>query len=371
MAACRLSSYISSVRLVRCSMLMKPVTLQAPPILRTPCIASLYPLCKHASTAVSAVSPAPVKKFTTTKPATPTFRQRKEPAAKKADVEVPLHNKAITFTVRVVDEDGKQVGVMPGPEAWQLAVKRNTDLVLISRSSDPPVCKLTPLASVMNELKRQESVARRAMRDSKPKEMRFTARISDHDLSVKVGKIVEFLRDGRPVKVIVSFTMSAWMQEEPLRREIMSKVVRKVGESGAGHCDATSIKGEGANLQAMFNPTSTPKPAAEVEKVLAKLAVAQKDLASDSTMRNVTATVKAAMEGTAAKATVEHVLPPPSVLAKFRTPTRRTIPGADDDADVKSPALAEEALDMGITPVAARRKSKKEREREKQKGATV
>lgn len=172
----------------------------------------------------------------------------------------------------------------------------------------------------------------------------------------------------------VSFTLSAWIQEEPSRREVMAKLVRKVAESGSGYCDANSLKGEGPNLNGLFNPCSTPKPAAEVEKALSKLAAPivpagqeqsaaamvsaasmaaseaagasmspppppppspNKAGSNDKRLLAVRATAAAALAGVASKATIEAVLPPPSVLRAFKSKRAgsglRSAVGTDED----------------------------------------
>jgi hypothetical protein len=89
---------------------------------------------------------------------------------------------------------------------------------------------------------------------------------AEHDLDVKTAKVIEFLREGRQVRVSVSYTLSAWMQEEPARRDVMARVARKVAAAGVGFCDASSIRGEGASLHALFNPAATPRSAAELDR---------------------------------------------------------------------------------------------------------
>jgi translation initiation factor IF-3 len=299
------------------------------------------------------------------KPAGRTFRPRTAPGAKKPDITRPLANEEIRYaSIRVVDSDGKNLGVMAPAEALGMARSRGLDLVLTTSAASPPVCKLTVLSQVVNVLKKEAAESKKNLRDNVPKEMRFTARISDHDIDVKVAKILEFLKDGRPVKVTVSFTLSAWLQQEPNRREVLAKVVRKVGEAGVGFCDPSSIKGEGANLQAMFNPTSTPKTAADIERTLAKLVSPMAVGSSDVRVTHIQATAMAAMDGTASKATVAAVLPPANILARFRKPKIHAAePEEGDEAGrtARAEALIDgEPVDLGMAKGAIRHKSKKD-----------
>jgi hypothetical protein len=150
---------------------------------------------------------------------------------------------------------------------------------------------------------------------------------------VKAAKVVGFLKEGRQVHTAVTFTLSSWLQEEPSRREVLARLCRLVAEAGVGFCDVSSIKGDGASLSAQFNPSSTPRPAAELERVLARLAVPiTPGAATDERLLKIQATAAAALAGVASQATIDAALPPPSVLRSFRT--RRSVksnPGDEED----------------------------------------
>lgn len=59
---------------------------------------------------------------------------------------------------------------------------------------------------------------------------------ADHDLNTKTARIVEFLKEGRPVRVVVSLTLSAWTQEEPARREVYARILRRVRTRAPASC---------------------------------------------------------------------------------------------------------------------------------------
>jgi translation initiation factor IF-3 len=184
--------------------------------------------------------------------------------------------------VRLIDEHGKNMGVMDATSALAAAVQAGMDLLVLSEHANPPVVKIGSKAVAVAEAEREQAEQRKKAKKREPKEIRLTARTGDHDIGIKAGRVVEFLREGRPVKVVVSFSSpNAGLKEEPARRDVMARVVRIVmAEAGAGLADGNSIRAEGTHMHAMFNPVSaSPSPAqlaklqAEANKVLGKLAM--------------------------------------------------------------------------------------------------
>lgn len=148
------------------------------------------------------------------------------------------------------------------------------------------------------------------------------------------------------------------------------QVVRRVGEAGVGYCDPGSIRGEGANLAGMFQPTTAPKSAADIEKTLAKLATPIKPPEDDPRFRSLDVTALAALEGQASLATIEAMLPPPNILAQFRTgkTKRRIAPDDAGDTDVRNRAAALEGEDMDLNITRPRSRHSHKREAVRKKG---
>lgn len=273
--------------------------------------------------------------------------------------------------VRVIDSDGTNLGIMSPRDGMKRARERGLDLVLVQAlASGTPVCKIQSAKELVQAKKKEAAEHAKRTKLSQPKEMRFTARITDHDLGIKAAKMIEFLKDMRPVQMLVSLTINAWMQEEPARREVFAKVVRRVGEAGVGYCDPGSIRGEGANLAGMFQPTTAPKSAADIEKTLAKLATPIKPPEDDPRFRSLDVTALAALEGQASLATIEAMLPPPNILAQFRTgkTKRRIAPDDAGDTDVRNRAAALEGEDMDLNITRPRSRHSHKREAVRKKG---
>jgi len=103
--------------------------------------------------------------------------------------------------VRVVDESGKQIGIMLVEDAIRMARSRGYDLVEVAPNAKPPVCKFINYDKYRYELAKKEKEARKKQVVMKIKEIRMTYNIDTHDLNVKKRKIKEFLEDGDKVKV--------------------------------------------------------------------------------------------------------------------------------------------------------------------------
>lgn len=107
--------------------------------------------------------------------------------------------------VRVIGEDGRQIGIMSLQEALRLAYEKDLDLVEVAPDSDPPVCKLMDYEKFLYERARRERESRKARKGGELKEIRLRPSISEHDLSYRIEDIRDFLKEGNKVRVRVMF----------------------------------------------------------------------------------------------------------------------------------------------------------------------
>lgn len=107
--------------------------------------------------------------------------------------------------VRVVDQSGEQLGVMPIKQALDLAEERQLDLVKIAPQARPPVCKLMDYGKFRFEQSKREREIRKNQKVITVKEVRLSATIEDHDVEVKFKNAVKFLKEGNKVKVSIRF----------------------------------------------------------------------------------------------------------------------------------------------------------------------
>ena len=107
--------------------------------------------------------------------------------------------------VRLVDEDGAQLGVMPTVQAMQLAEEKDLDLVKIAPTAKPPVCKLMDYGKYRFEQSKHVKESRKNQKVITIKEIRLSATIEDHDMDVRVKNCIKFLQEGSRVKVSIRF----------------------------------------------------------------------------------------------------------------------------------------------------------------------
>ncbi|MDY3955059.1 MAG: translation initiation factor IF-3 [Anaerovoracaceae bacterium] len=107
--------------------------------------------------------------------------------------------------VRVIDNDGTQLGVMAIEDAMQLSIDKKLDLVNIAPTANPPVCKLLDYGKYRYELQKKEKEARKKQKITQIKEIRLSTFIEEHDLVVKANNAAKFLKDGDKVKVSLRF----------------------------------------------------------------------------------------------------------------------------------------------------------------------
>ena len=133
--------------------------------------------------------------------------------------------------LRVVTEDGVQVGVMARGDALSYAADRGLDLVEVSADADPPVCRLTDYGRWRYEEERRLRASQRNQAHGGPKEVRLRPRISTHDYEWKRAQALEFLRERTPVKVVVLFRGREREHPEAGRR-LLARLAEDVQEVG-------------------------------------------------------------------------------------------------------------------------------------------
>jgi translation initiation factor IF-3 len=107
--------------------------------------------------------------------------------------------------VRVIGEEGEQIGIMPTRDAIRLAAERGYDLVEVSPRARPPVCKIMDYGKYKYELAKKAKDAKKKQRFLQLKEMRFRPKTEDHDYTFKMRHVREFLVQGNKVKILVVF----------------------------------------------------------------------------------------------------------------------------------------------------------------------
>jgi translation initiation factor IF-3 len=125
--------------------------------------------------------------------------------------------------IRLIDENGEMMGVMPPGRALDIARERNLDLVEVSPNAVPPVCKLMDYGRFKYEQAKKENEARKHQKTITLKEIRMRPRTDEHDVAVKTRKIQEFLAEGDKVRVSVQFK-GAEMRHPDIGRKLLDQI---------------------------------------------------------------------------------------------------------------------------------------------------
>lgn len=133
--------------------------------------------------------------------------------------------------MRVIDENGVQLGIMPPAEALKLAVARELDLVEVAPGAQPPVCRLMNFGKYQYEQTKRERQARRAQKQIEVKEVRLRPKTGDHDTEVRMRQARRFLEDGNKVKVRVRFRGREVYHPE-LATEILAEFAQRLADVG-------------------------------------------------------------------------------------------------------------------------------------------
>lgn len=107
--------------------------------------------------------------------------------------------------IRLIGEDGEQLGIMSASDAMKLAREANLDLVKIAPTAKPPVCKIIDYGKYRYEQARKEKEARKKQKTIEVKEVRLSPNIDTNDLNTKVNQARKFVSSGNKVKVAVRF----------------------------------------------------------------------------------------------------------------------------------------------------------------------
>jgi translation initiation factor IF-3 len=170
---------------------------------------------------------------------------------------VRVNGKIRAREVRVIGVDGKQVGVLSLGDALNLARSHGVDLVEVSASATPPVCRLVDYGKFRYEQAKKDKESKKHQHATTVKEVQLSPRIDPHDLSVKIGHAVDFLCEDMKVKVTLKFR-----GREMAHTEFGFQVIRKflADISPFGHPDfEPKLIGKGINV--MISPLPRNKRA--------------------------------------------------------------------------------------------------------------
>jgi translation initiation factor IF-3 len=176
---------------------------------------------------------------------------------------IRINEKIRAREIRVIDENGEQLGILAPFEALKLAKERGLDLVEVSANAVPPVCRIQDYGRFLYEKEKSERAAKKKQKVITVKEVKFSVTVDEHDYQTKKNKAVKFLADGDKVKASLRFR-GRQMAHRDLGYNIINKLIQDIGDAGIVEF---MPRMEGTILHAILAPAKKqeapkPKPAA-------------------------------------------------------------------------------------------------------------
>ena len=158
--------------------------------------------------------------------------------------------------IRVIDENGEQLGVMPPFDALKMAREKSLDLVEISPNAVPPVCKIQDYGKFLYEKDKSERAARKKQKVIVVKEVKFSVTVDEHDYQTKKNQAVRFLGEGDKVKASLRFK-GRQMAHRDLGYKIINRLILDIGDAGLVEF---MPRMEGTTLHAIIAPSKKLEP---------------------------------------------------------------------------------------------------------------
>ena len=133
--------------------------------------------------------------------------------------------------MRVIDDEGKQIGILQPFEALKLAREKNLDLVEVSPTAQPPVCRIMDFGKYLYEQEKKERAAKKHQKVITVKEVKFRINVDEHDYEFKKNHVIRFLEDGDKVKATIFFR-GREMTHTNLGRQILDRLIKDIGDKG-------------------------------------------------------------------------------------------------------------------------------------------
>lgn len=154
--------------------------------------------------------------------------------------------------VRLIDQDGEQIGIVATDEARDIAAEAGLDLVEVAPNSRPPVCRIMDYGKYKYEQARKAKEAKKKQHTVTVKEIKLRPKIEEHDYGFKMRHARRFLDDGDKVKFTLRFR-GREMTHPELGERVLEKIKEDLGETIVVESD---IRREGRTLTMLVGPTS-------------------------------------------------------------------------------------------------------------------
>ena len=170
---------------------------------------------------------------------------------RRSNRDLPQINDRIRYPeIRVIDTDGEQLGILTPADALQMAEEKELDLVLVSESAKPPVCRIMDYGKFKFEQEKKAREAKKKQHTADVKEVKMRYKIDDHDYNVRVNQAQRFLKSGDKVKATVNFR-GREIQHANLAEVLLKRMADDLEEVAEVQ---QAPKREGRNMMMLLSP---------------------------------------------------------------------------------------------------------------------
>jgi translation initiation factor IF-3 len=165
--------------------------------------------------------------------------------------DLPTINERIRFPkIRVIDSDGSQLGILSPEEALRLAEEKDLDLVLVSETATPPVCRIMDYGKYKFEQEKKAREAKKKQHTADVKEVKMRYKIDEHDYNVRINQAQRFLKSGDKVKATITFR-GREIQHSHLAEELLNRMATDLQDVAEIQ---QAPKREGRNMMMLLSP---------------------------------------------------------------------------------------------------------------------
>jgi translation initiation factor IF-3 len=228
--------------------------------------------------------------------------------------------------VRVIGDDGEQVGIMKTEEALRMAQERELDLVEVAAEARPPVCRILDYSKYKYEIAQKQKQARKHQQQIVIREIKFRPKIAQHDYDTKKGHVERFLRHKDKVKITIMFRGREVTHPER-GRMILDRLAEELADLAIIEQRPNL---DGRNMTMMLGPSKAVL-AGTIDEELAAKAAAAEALAADEAANGAT---------------------PAEPLTSEDAPASDDAPAAETETPTEAPAPAEAEVEVEEAPAA-------------------
>jgi translation initiation factor IF-3 len=155
--------------------------------------------------------------------------------------------------IRIIGDDGEQLGIMRPEDAQKEADEKGLDLVEVAPKADPPVCRIMDYGKYRYQMSKRLKESKKNQHTVTVKEIKYRPKISDHDFDFKTNHVREFLVAGHKVKITIMFRGRELAHPE-FGRELLVRVIGDVQEICQEVSNVAYTRMEGRNMSLVLSP---------------------------------------------------------------------------------------------------------------------